>query len=1387
MSVSSEPNGSVFATIQAAIDAAEPGGTIVVPAGTYAENVTLNKSEVTLRAEPGATIAGTVTVSGQGARLEGFELTKPDSATTEDGISFSGWTGRSLLVTAESAEIVGNTINVFGAQGGNPLGFVEIAADGVHFQGNTVQAGNGYLALDDNRGTAGVRVSGGDGVVLESNTILVSTDQADAIAIAGGTVGLVTVDGNTITGDLDGGLVAFGSYGTLSITNNVISDYKGVGIRLFDSSQDPSVTVTGNIVGGDTPFAAQLNLRLTDGLMPAQSLSNDPGVINALMKANAFDGQFGVNANGQVQLFANQADAATEAESDSANSVLFDFIVDTGPKRPGDGSVWQTGTGNAWPNEAAFLALKADGSVMAWGSVGNGADLSGVEAALGTEVAKVYSTVSAFAALMKNGTVIAWGSRTSGGDSASVPELVDVDTANVDTIASTRSAFAAIRNNGSVVTWGNPVNGGDSEIVASQLFSVKQVFSTSAGFAALRTDGTVVVWGAPLAGGSLIGATVKDIIDGEAVSRPLIDEDLTNVRSIASTENAFAALKEDGSVIAWGSPLRGGDMPFDVAAQLSQGAQLGIGVTQIYSNGAAFAVLRDDGSVVTWRTAMSDDAAAVADALAGGVVSIYATGSAFAALKQDGSVVTWGDSSRGGNSSLVSESLSSGVVTIFSTENAFAALKEDGSVVTWGDPRAGGNSDAVADLLSGGIVTIFSTSGAFAALTVDGSVVTWGDAAKGGNSTAVSADLRDGVVAVYATSGAFAALKEDGSVIAWGDRFKGGVTEEISDALADQVLSIASPFASPPTIDPVTDDDIINALEKESGVDISGTASPGETVRVSLGGAEKTVLADTLTGVFTASFAASEIPADGNYVVVARASLNEGLHNHGIPGVRPVLIDTTPPPAPVINIVSDDDAINAAERAEGIVIDGTAEAGSTVTVTLGQVERSATAGQDGAFSVTFADNELPEQEGPITIIAQATDTASNTGEPAERTILIDTTPPPAPVINVVSDDDAINAAERAEGIVIDGTAEAGSTVTVTLAQVERSATAGQDGAFSVTFADNELPESGPFTVTAIATDAAGNVSATGERAVEFLGAEAAGTVSVIVRDRNGAPMEGVTISTADEAIANTLSLTLSGTSETTRAELLGNLETDVSAIQFTIAGIGPDSVFQPGSFFDTWIVVVNAETPAQVEFAGILPPDETIQAAEQTILLGTIEDNGNLQDPLANLSVSNIKINNAVVSDVRLGGDQKVTDADGSVTLDLAVGADHKIDASRDYDQISDGKITAQDALEIMRLAVGLAPSWGPAAPLDFIAADIDQDGAVTALDALEVLRFAVGSHSASQPRWVFLDSEADLSAIDRTNAAVDTGIRIDALTAGLTDVSMTGVLLGNMQEYGGV
>jgi hypothetical protein len=57
---------------------------------------------------------------------------------------------------------------------------------------------------------------------------------------------------------------------------------------------------------------------------------------------------------------------------------------------------------------------------------------------------------------------------------------------------------------------------------------------------------------------------------------------------IYSTRNAFAALKADGSITAWGSSLGGAGSPPDS------------GYTKIYSNEYVFAALKADGSITMW-------------------------------------------------------------------------------------------------------------------------------------------------------------------------------------------------------------------------------------------------------------------------------------------------------------------------------------------------------------------------------------------------------------------------------------------------------------------------------------------------------------------------------------------------------------------------------------------------------------------------------------------------------------------------------------------------------------------------------------------------------------------------------------------------------------------
>ena len=158
--------------------------------------------------------------------------------------------------------------------------------------------------------------------------------------------------------------------------------------------------------------------------------------------------------------------------------------------------------------------------------------------------------------------------------------------------------------------------------------------------------------------------------------------------------------------------------------------------------------------------------------------------------------------------------------------------------------------------------------------------------------------------------------------------------------------------------------------------------------------------------------------------------------------------DTTPPTAPTVNSVT----------AGATAVTGTAEAGSTVEVTLpGGSKVSAKADQDGSYSVPVS--ALKEGD---TVSVTATDAAGNKSTPTSVTVP-DTTAPVAPTVNPV----------KAGATAITGTAEAGSTVEVTLPNGQKaSAKAGDNGEFSITVPALNADDK----ISVTATDAANNTS-----------------------------------------------------------------------------------------------------------------------------------------------------------------------------------------------------------------------------------------------------------------------------------------------------------------------
>ncbi|MDE8742315.1 Ig-like domain-containing protein [Pectobacterium polaris] len=276
------------------------------------------------------------------------------------------------------------------------------------------------------------------------------------------------------------------------------------------------------------------------------------------------------------------------------------------------------------------------------------------------------------------------------------------------------------------------------------------------------------------------------------------------------------------------------------------------------------------------------------------------------------------------------------------------------------------------------------------------------------------------------------------------------------------------------TINPISDDNIINAVEIRSDITISGRSI----------GPASSMTAVSLQVGSEAYMAITDI--DGNWIITIPALpafAGQGLINITAESLdattaTTVIVDTVPPDLN-IDAFATDNVLNAAEMSTAQAITGTAsisEAGQIVTIVLDGKTYSAQVGSLGAWSVNVPAADLAQlADGNYVITATLSDKAGNTTTDTQ-VITVDTD---IPLLSVtLFDDNILTLAEAVAGAAITGRGEAGATVTLTAGPLTGTTTVGLDGNWSLPILSANLQNliDGPQVIGVTLTDTAGNTA-----------------------------------------------------------------------------------------------------------------------------------------------------------------------------------------------------------------------------------------------------------------------------------------------------------------------
>ncbi|MBO0591034.1 Ig-like domain-containing protein, partial [Cellulophaga sp. E16_2] len=319
------------------------------------------------------------------------------------------------------------------------------------------------------------------------------------------------------------------------------------------------------------------------------------------------------------------------------------------------------------------------------------------------------------------------------------------------------------------------------------------------------------------------------------------------------------------------------------------------------------------------------------------------------------------------------------------------------------------------------------------------------------------------------------------------------ITADVSNASGNAAVQatrdiqhdVTSPAIS---IDVIALDDIINDIEDNNPVTISGTTlnvEDGQLVTVTLNG--QTYTTAVASSVWTLDITALDAQAlDASETITA--DVDDFSGNSASQATRNIQHDATPP-APLLEIddITADNILNATEAGADVAVTGTVSGdfkeNDVVTLTVDGTDYTGTVNALGNFSIDVPGSKLAVDpnttvDGSVT----TTDDAGNTGtETATQVYNVDTTAPiPLLEIDDITADNILNATEAGADVAVTGTVSGdfkeNDVVTLTVDGTDYTGTVNAAGLYSIDVPGSKLAADTDSTVDGAitTTDAAGN-------------------------------------------------------------------------------------------------------------------------------------------------------------------------------------------------------------------------------------------------------------------------------------------------------------------------